>query len=386
MSDHANEAAAAAALKARLDAEMSAIITASTELTTFRYQQPTPAEQAIQQRAQAAAADKNARAVLLQPANSDLLGQLKLCGQHCALGPLKFLEVVKALVPIVLEYGLAAFDGDKDVSLELSNAAAKALHNYHDNIEVALVAGSLFEALSDHNMLKDIPLAMESCKSALILHGVDKRVQRLYGSVMMGYGYLHLDQQDHVVLRKELEKARIFMTPLSVEEGQQAVPITPQEVLQCLTRVTEHACFQIMCYGEQVEYKIQVAEFAVWCLTGSVHQVHDASFFGDRYVGRQACALLYQMATCSLQRDREYLVEEDLRWLCSLDLHQLLFEVRLQLQILDGTHDDAHIEWLFVRLQRTPLYQAMSGKRPAPVEASVAAPAAKRGRGEGGSA
>jgi len=99
--------------------------------------QPSREELAAQQRAEAAAASKLAWAVLLRSTNSDMLDQLKLCGQHCALDPHKFLGVAEALVPSVAEYGLAAFDGEeRDVSLELSNAAIKALHNYHDNFQV----------------------------------------------------------------------------------------------------------------------------------------------------------------------------------------------------------------------------------------------------------
>ena len=87
------------------------------------------------------------------------------------------------------------------------------------------------------------------------------------------------------------------------------------------------------------------------------------------------------MATSSLQRDREYLVEEDRRWLCSLGLPQLLFEFDNSF-----TDDDQQIDWLSKRLQRTPLNRALNGKRPAPADAAANAPADKRSRAAGGSA
>ena len=279
-----------------------------------------------------------------------------------------------------MEYGLAAFDGDNDVSLELSSAAVKALHNYHDNIEVALVAGSLMQALSDNNMLKDRPLALESCKSTLILHGMDKRVQTLYGEVLRSYGHLHLHQQDHDVLTEELDKARIFMSPLSVE----AVPVTPQQVLQCLTRVTDHAHFQIMNYGEQVEYDKQVAEFVAWCLDRSLREDCGASFYGDLHVARAAGVLLYKTAAGCMQLDGEYLVEAQRRSLCDLELPPLFYELRQRLYEEGGSPDDAHIDWLYERLLRSPLHRALAEKRPA-ADAAPDAPGAKRGRA-GGSA
>jgi len=103
-------------------------------------------------------------------------------------------------------------------------------------------------------------------------------------------------------------------------------------------------------------------------------------------VGRAACTLLYIMATNCMQQDSKYLVEADLLSLCALDLPQLFFELRQRLHAQIGSPDDAHIDWLFVRLHQTPLHRAPSGNRPAANEATHDAPDAQRGRAAGGSA
>ena len=391
MSNAASEAAAA--LRARLAAEQALQHTAAIARTNFLFRGPSPAEQAVQQRAEAAAADHSARAVLARPAMVALLAQLRLCDQHTKQGPRCFLELAQALVPSVVEFGRAAFDasgafeGDaREVSKAMTFAAQGALYNFPEDLDVALVAGALIEALSDHNKLERSGLTFESCKSALVLHGEHMGVQRLYREVLRGYGSGSLDQPHLIMVRRALQEARAFMAP-PVSEGQPAVPIAPQAVLRCLLQLEHNAHFVLMCCGEHVEFKARIALVAAWCLAGSLREDRRASFCGDLHVARAACVLLYKTAAGCMQLDGECLVEAQRRSLCDLELPQLFFELRQRLHKEGGSPDDAHIEWLFVRLQRE---YRVGDKRPA-AEAFEApdapdAPDAPRARGSGGSA
>ena len=69
-------------------------------------------------------------------------------------------------------------------------------------------------------------------------------------------------------------------------------------------------------------------------------------------------------------------------YLCGLDIPKHLLVLQQRLHAQGGSPDDACIDWLLVRLGRTPLHHAMDGSGPGP----VGEPAAKRRRGEGGSA
>ena len=67
-----------------------------------------------------------------------------------------------------------------------------------------------------------------------------------------------------------------------------------------------------------------------------------------------------------MQLDKDYLVEADRYTLSDLKLPQLMFELRGRLHQLGGPSDDAKIEWLFMRLNRTPqhrLFKDGLGKR-----------------------
>jgi len=58
----------------------------------------------------------------------------------------------------------------------------------------------------------------------------------------------------------------------------------------------------------------------VWCLARCTRACHGATFIGDKYVGLQACALLFKMAAGFMQQDSEYLHDEHRLWLISLGL------------------------------------------------------------------
>jgi len=346
------------------------------ERTLAWLQEPSPEERVARERALASAAEKHALAVLQRPAAGALLVELQALsaepveGLHKQSagpveGPHKLSEVLKQLAPIVMEYGGAAFDGDEQaVALALSNAAADALDMCYKNVTVTLDAGALLQALSCHNMLENVPNVMSTCKSALMVHILDVRVHELFRRVMLGYGYGCLDDAHVVNVERELAKARSLM--------QEAGPVTSKEVLQCVTSLCTNANFVLMCYGEQQEHKKLVAEFATYCVAGSVRAEHGAAFYGTQAVGRQACELLFKVAAGCMQLDSEYLIEEDRQFLCSMDLTRLLFD------FANSCSDDVpHITWLLVRLGRDAQFRLFSGP---------GVPLRKRSRGEGGSA
>ena len=326
-------------------------------------------------------------------------------------------ESLEALGPIVAKFGLAAFDGEvQAMSQELTIVAKHALLFYPGYVAVTLTAGILIKALLDRNImqrgrniLEHESVVMRNCKNVLLLNVEDLAVQKLYRNLLLNFGYLRLDPIAKVQIRKALHTAQVLMTP-SVGSGQERVPTTLQDVLpagkkvvleqelqevlifltpsvatledvlQCLAKVVEKGQFVCMCDDEHVEFKTQVAVFAAWCLAGCIRESENASFFGNLVVGRQACVLLYQMAAGCMQENATHLFEEHRQILCDLDIPKLLLVLKLRLHADGGSPDDACIDWLFVRLERTPLQ--MDGSGPGP----VGAPAAKRRRGEGGSA
>jgi len=324
-----------------------------------------PSVRAERKRALDAAEAKNALALLEQPATGLMLVLLQLRSLNPVSGPLKLSEVVNELAPIVLEYGPAAFDKDKEeLSLALSTAAADALQLYHTDVVVTLDVGALLQALSRHNMLENIPNVMSTCKSALIVHLTDTRVQVLYRRLMLGYGYGSLEDAHVDMVDMALATARRLML--------QDAPPTSKEVLECLTHLLANALFVLMCSGQCLEYKKAVAEYVIWCLAGCTGALHGAAFYGDQSVGRQACELLFKMAAGCMQLDSEYLVEEDRQFLCSKDLTRLLSEFG------NSCSDDIpHITWLLVRLGRDALFPLFSGP---------GVQDRKRSRGEGGAA
>ena len=87
------------------------------------------------------------------------------------------------------------------------------------------------------------------------------------------------------------------------------------------------------------------------------------------------------MAASCMQLDSEYLVEAQRRSLCHLELPQLFFELRQRLHAQGSSSDDAHIDWLFVRLQQCPLHRVLV-KRPAAVVLDAALDAAEDAAGD----
>ena len=350
-------------------------------------------------------------------ANSEKSGTPGM-GSDVEYAPL-FTESLEALGPIVAEFGLAAFEGEVPaMSVELIRVAMHALQFYPGHMPLTLAAGFLIKALLDRNIMQRGPNILEhetvlmlKCKKVLLLNMEDLVVQKLYRNLLLNLGYLRLDAIAKKQIRKALHTAHILMMP-KVGGGQERVPttvqdvlpagkkvvlqqelqealifLTPpvatlQDVLQCLAKVVEKGQFVLMCDDEHVEFKTQVAVFAAWCLAGCIRESDNASFFGNLEVGRQACLLLYQMAAGCMQENATYLVEEHRQSLCDLDIPEHLFELRKRLHAKSGSPDEARIDWLSVRLGRTRLHRAMDGRGPGP----VSAPAAKRRRGEGGSA
>jgi len=330
------------------------------ERTQARLNEPSPEERVARELALGAAAEKHALAVLQKPAAGGLLVELQALSVDPVEGPHKVSEVLHQLAPIVKEYGGAAFDGDKKaVALALSNAAADVLDMCYKDVIVTLDVGALLGALSWHNMLENVPNVMSACKSALRVHLKDTRVHALYRKVMLGYGYGSLDDAYVVMVDRALANARRLMLP--------DAPSTSKEVLTCLTHLLANAQFVLMCSGQCIEYKKDAAEYATWCLAGSIRAQHGAAFHGDQSVGRKACELLFKMAAGCMQLDSEYLVEEDRQFLCSMDMTRLLFEFSNTC-----SEEIPHITWLLLRLGRDALFRALSAR--------------KRSRGEGGSA
>jgi len=398
MSDPAAEAAAAtaaAALKTRLDAETAARNTAAIERTTFRFRQPTSAELAVQQRAQAAAADKTARAVLRRPSNSESIAQFQQCNRdqdrHARHAP-KAIGLLHTLAANVAEFGAAAFDGpEEEVSQTLNTVAKNGMYWYCGLVQAVLAAGALIKALSDRNMLEQQDVILDACKSALQLHAADVRVHKLFRDVLLHCGHRCLDPIAKVLLERDLQTALILMTPWAQnaqeDHGQQALLTIRQDVLQCLEALLNRATFVLMCDDEHDEFKTLVAVFATWCLHGCLRE-STACFFGDLNVGRKAGCLLYQMAAGCMQNDSEYLEEEERQMLCRHDVPKLLFELRQRMPAASTSRVAGRIEWLLQRMGRDPLHRALSRNtapmRPLP-SAAERAPAAQR-RGEGGSA
>jgi hypothetical protein len=81
-----------------------------------------------------------------------------------------------------------------------------------------------------------------------------------------------------------------------------------------------------------------------------------------------------------MQQDEDNLHEEDRKLLCLFCLPQHIFTLQ-QRHNAQGVRRDARIKWFFVRVQITDRYRAYSMPSPPANE-----PAAKRCRGEGGSA
>ena len=363
-----------------------AVFDAKCQRTLAMLRKPSEEEQAKQDALAKAAKNHHNMAVCQWPETRLQLAKSQKYGtpgstQDVQYAPL-FTESLEALGPIVAEFGLAAFDGEvQAMSLELINAARHALQFYPGNMPVTLAAGFLIKALSDRNILQNETDLTLKCKKALMLNVEDLGVQKLYRNVLLHFGHRCLDPIAKVQMEKQMQTTLILMTP-SVGGGKERVPTTLQDVLQCLAKLVKYGQFVLMCDDEHFEFKTQVAVFAAWCLAGCIRESENACFFGNLVVGRQACVLLYQMAAGCMQENATYLVEEHRQSLCDLDIPKQMVELRQRLHARDGLPADARMGWLIVRLGRTPLHRAMDGSGPGP----VGAPAAKRRRGEGGSA
>jgi hypothetical protein len=367
MSEHDNDAAEQAARKANM------------ERTLAMLQKPGREEQREQDARALAEANHHAMAVQQWPETRILLAKLNPCDEGIEAGPpvSQVTQVLEAIALIFTDFGPAAFDQPvADLSHILGNAANDALHNYPNNLLVALAAGALIKALADRMQLKNKSLVFEECKSALRMHGVDVRVQKMYRNVLMGFGYCRLDQPTLVLMKNELARASTLMALWGRAE------IAPQEVLQCLTLLDAHAHFVLMSDSEQVLYKDPVVLFAVWCLERSMHHMHNALFFGDLHVARMACALLHKVATGCMQLDDQHLIEKDRLYLRLYNLPKIMFQLQNHILTKGGSSDDARIQWLFERLNRNPIKHMRYQKGPADEDA----PDGKRSRAAGGSA
>jgi len=350
MSDPADRADAAVKLTARLAAAASARNSASLAATNFRFRQPTPAELAVQLRAAALAADKQARGAALRPANALRLAELKLCHVECAAdtNPARFLELAAQLIPEIQEHGLNAFYSEiESVSLQLSQAAVFAVDLDFDKRPVVRVAGSLMRALADHNVLKIKNAVMHSCRTALTLHGEDGKVQYDYRQILSQYGGSYLDMPRRLVLTAQMLRACEFMKAVP-EGGRPADTPSELEVMKTLVLLHSNALFVLMDNGEQGRWKQPVCEFAAWCLTT----------YTDPDVGNEACVLLYQAAIC-MQLDTEYLVETDRLALVDLKVPELMFALEHRRNARGGPSSDARTNWLFSRVSRDPRRRLM---------------------------